>query len=237
MTGLAYFSGLNYLYCDNNRLTKLDLTHNPALESLYCDNNRLTKLDVSKNTALEYLDCSYNLMTMPSDVKGWQKIGLVKMKTFIFYPQNIGAEILFSGEVLYQTSPRAAYIELFDSTGELIYIATTDEYGAYMLFAPAGTGYTLTVSKLGYLSYTIKNLTLTGGEAIESIDIRQMAGDVNGDGVVNAIDITQFLSEFNKTELKFPAADIDGNGIANAIDLTYLLAGFNKKNVSIDKNE
>jgi hypothetical protein len=64
-----------------------------------------------------------------------------------------------------------------------------------------------------------------------------MAGDVNGDGVVNAIDLTQFLSEFNRAPVKFLDADIDGNGIVNAIDLTYLLAGFNKMDVVIDKNE
>jgi hypothetical protein len=34
--------------------------------------------------------------------------------------------------------------------------------------------------------------------------------------------------------LIFFDADIDGNGIVNAADLTYLLAGFNKRDVDID---
>jgi hypothetical protein len=140
---------------------------------------------------------------------------------------------VFSGAVLYQSSSKAAKVELFDSAGELIYTATTAADGLYTLNAPAGAGYTLTVTKPGYLSYTVKNLSLTEGQAIESIDIRQMAGDVNGDGVVNAIDLTQFLSEFNKAPANYINADIDGNGIVNAIDLTYLLAGFNKKNVVV----
>jgi hypothetical protein len=58
-----------------------------------------------------------------------------------------------------------------------------------------------------------------------------LAGDVNGDGIVNAVDLTQLLSEFNRAPPTLAAADIDGNGIVNAADLTYLLAGFNKRNV------
>jgi hypothetical protein len=45
------------------------------------------------------------------------------------------------------------------------------------------------------------------------------------------VDLTCLLSEFNRVPLNFPNADIDGNGIVNAADLTYLLAGFNKRNV------
>jgi Ca2+-binding EF-hand superfamily protein len=72
---------------------------------------------------------------------------------------------------------------------------------------------------------------------IETIDLLQMAGDIDGDGIVNATDLTYLLSEFGKFPLNFPYADIDGDGIVNATDLTYLLAGFGKKNVVIEKNE
>ena len=67
------------------------------------------------------------------------------------------------------------------------------------------------------------------------IDIRQIAGDVNGDGIVNAVDLTYLLSEFNRKPAVHDDADIDGNGIVNAADLTYLLAGFNKRAVVVDK--
>jgi len=70
---------------------------------------------------------------------------------------------------------------------------------------------------------------------IGSIDIRQIAGDVNGDGIVNAVDLTYLLSEFNRAPVTHDDADIDGNGIVNAADLTYLLAGFNKRAVVVDK--
>ena len=67
------------------------------------------------------------------------------------------------------------------------------------------------------------------------MDITQLAGDVNGDGFVNAVDLTLFLSEFAGAPTTYPYADIDGNGSVNAVDLTYLLAGFGKTNVVITK--
>jgi hypothetical protein len=48
------------------------------------------------------------------------------------------------------------------------------------------------------------------------------------------VDLTCLLSEFNRTPLIFREADIDGNGIVNAADLTYLLAGFNKRDVAVE---
>jgi hypothetical protein len=147
-------------------------------------------------------------------------------------PTNI---ITLTGAILYQPSPIPATVTLYGSTGDPIVSATNTE-GAYTLTvpaAPAGTTYTLVVTKPGYLSYTIWNLTLTSEVDIEAIDIRQLAGDVNGDGIVNAVDLTCLLSEFNRKPLSFANADIDGNGIVNAADLTYLLAGFNKRTVIV----
>ena len=141
----------------------------------------------------------------------------------------------FNGAVLYQASTCQATVALYGKDGNLLASTTTAANGAYTLSAGAGAGYTLVVSKPGYLSYTVKNLTLTAGESIQSIDLRQLAGDIDGDGVVNATDLTYLLSEFNRNpaDSLYPYADIDGNGIVNATDLTYLLAGFNKHDVEI----
>ena len=136
--------------------------------------------------------------------------------------------ITLPGRILYQPSPLPAYIELF-SGDDLITSATTNaEDGAYTLTASPETGYTLKVTKRGYLSYSITNFTIQADEDLPTIDITQLAGDVNGDGIVNSIDLTYLLSEFNRTPQQYPAADIDGDGIVNSVDLTYLLAGFNK---------
>ena len=88
MAGLRYFTGLEMLYCDTNRLTELDLSANPALYYLDCDNNQLTELDVSGNYFLAYLNCRNNHMESSDAVTGWQEIGLVLNSTFFFDPQK-----------------------------------------------------------------------------------------------------------------------------------------------------
>ena len=145
------------------------------------------------------------------------------------------------GQILYQKSPRPATVELLDSTGNILLASTqTEEDGTYTLTfpaAPAGTTYTLKIKKPGYLVYTITDIPLTDGMDIGKVDISHLAGDINGDGVVNAEDLTILLAQFNKPPHEEDNADIDGNGIVNAVDLTYLLAGFNKKDVEVNFEE
>lgn len=81
LKGIECFTGIEILYCDNNAITSLDLSHNTKLVYLHCynnqletlnitgctllydvecGNNKLTSLDVSTNTALRYLICNEN---------------------------------------------------------------------------------------------------------------------------------------------------------------------------------
>lgn len=63
LKGIECFKKLNRLYCRNNQLTALDLSHNTALKELSCSNNQLTVLDLSHNTALTKLYCQKNKLT------------------------------------------------------------------------------------------------------------------------------------------------------------------------------
>ncbi|MDO5015034.1 MAG: InlB B-repeat-containing protein, partial [Clostridia bacterium] len=63
LKGIEFFTKLDKLYCENNKLTNLDISQNTALTFLYCDTNRLTNLDVSQNTALTVLECQNNQLT------------------------------------------------------------------------------------------------------------------------------------------------------------------------------
>ena len=84
LTGIEYFTALEWLSCYGNQLTSLDLSQNTALillncysnqltslnvsrntalDGLLCEDNQLTSLDISKNTALEVLWCYYNQLT------------------------------------------------------------------------------------------------------------------------------------------------------------------------------
>jgi Leucine-rich repeat (LRR) protein len=62
---------LRSLECYNNQLTALDVSGLKQLQALKCYNNQLTALDVSGLTNLQGLDCSYNNMTSTADVTGW----------------------------------------------------------------------------------------------------------------------------------------------------------------------
>ncbi|MCL1816779.1 MAG: S8 family serine peptidase, partial [Clostridiales bacterium] len=141
---------------------------------------------------------------------------------------------MYSGKINYQQSPRPATVTLYDINQNPIDSAQADTNGNYTLTAPPGTGYTLEVTKPGYCSYTINNLPLTLGEDIEAINIMNLAGDVNGDGFVNAQDLVYLLFEFNRVPVTWQYTDIDGNGVVNAVDLTYMLACFNKVNVVVE---
>ena len=60
LAGAELFTALEELYCSNNQLTVLDVSHYPALKALHCRNNALTQLDMHFNLELEELDCSGN---------------------------------------------------------------------------------------------------------------------------------------------------------------------------------
>lgn len=63
LEGIEVFSSLEELYCNYNKLTKIDVSSLKNLKSLYVDGNQLTKLDVSANTNLSVLFCGSNKLT------------------------------------------------------------------------------------------------------------------------------------------------------------------------------
>ena len=60
LTGIEYFTGMTDLWCDNNRLTELDVSNSPNLSTVNCYNNQLTKLKA--NTGIRYIHCYNNLL-------------------------------------------------------------------------------------------------------------------------------------------------------------------------------
>ncbi len=63
LTGIEYFTSMVSLDCSNNKITKLDLSKNTALQQLDCSDNQLTELNLSNNKALTTLNCSGNQLT------------------------------------------------------------------------------------------------------------------------------------------------------------------------------
>ncbi|MDE5843866.1 MAG: hypothetical protein K2H44_00580 [Muribaculaceae bacterium] len=63
LDGIQYFSKIERLECEFNKLSSLDLTNNTALKELICYRNELVSLDISKCTALTVLKCDNNQLT------------------------------------------------------------------------------------------------------------------------------------------------------------------------------
>jgi len=106
LTGIQDFTALEYLNCEHNELTVLDISNNLLLEELYCGNswidvgpfNMMTELDVSNSINLrtlgcfglfylEALDVSQNLI-LENLYCGFTQI------TYIDLAQNINLKIL-----------------------------------------------------------------------------------------------------------------------------------------------
>ncbi|MCL2152990.1 MAG: S-layer homology domain-containing protein [Oscillospiraceae bacterium] len=82
LKGIEFFTGLNQLYCQSNRLSKLDVSKNTALSVLDCSDNRLRSLNVSAR-ALTSLNCAENFITSPNSVLGRKNVA-----NFTFFPQK-----------------------------------------------------------------------------------------------------------------------------------------------------
>ena len=52
LTGIQYFTALEALSCDGNRLSSLDISKNGKLRYLYCSDNSIAAIDVSNNPRL-----------------------------------------------------------------------------------------------------------------------------------------------------------------------------------------
>jgi len=61
--GLSSNTALTRVVCDNNPLTSVDVSKNPALEYLSLSNTRLASIDVSNNPLLTTIQCNDNALT------------------------------------------------------------------------------------------------------------------------------------------------------------------------------
>ena len=60
LTGIQDFTSLNFLYCNDNILSNINISTLNNLSHLNCSNNNLLELDVSNNTEMIFLNCSNN---------------------------------------------------------------------------------------------------------------------------------------------------------------------------------
>ncbi len=93
---------------------------------------------------------------------------------------------------------------------------------AFNISAPAGT-YTITASAAGFLSAT-GSVTVTSGATTTKTTIALKGGDVDGNGTINALDVSTIGINYNRST---PAeADLNADGIINILDLQMLAANY-----------
>ncbi|WP_052467010.1 DUF7619 domain-containing protein [Psychroserpens damuponensis] len=63
LDGLEYFTNLEYLNCEGNLLTAIDISNNSILEYVECDENEIIDLNVSNCTSLNTMICNLNQIT------------------------------------------------------------------------------------------------------------------------------------------------------------------------------
>ena len=63
LTGILSFKNLETLYCNNNKITALDIRGLIGLKDVICSNNQLTSFNISGLTKLTHVDCSNNQLT------------------------------------------------------------------------------------------------------------------------------------------------------------------------------
>lgn len=87
LTGIQDFIELQFLYCERNQISNLNVSNNLKLIYFHCFSNKLTSLDVTKNILLENLDCSANLMSSLDVTKNTA----LRFLAISYFPTNVGA--------------------------------------------------------------------------------------------------------------------------------------------------
>ncbi len=103
--------------------------------------------------------------------------------------------------------------------------------------APVANGNTLTVSLSGVSNIQTLQIKLSGMQASQDgdylpdavVSLRVLHGDVNGDGVVNAVDLSGVRNSYGKSagQAGFdPRADLNVDGVVNSVDTAVIRANY-----------
>ncbi len=122
-------------------------------------------------------------------------------------------------------SPNRASAALLNASGQVVVSTSLENDGSYELEAPVGT-YTLRISAPGYLAAK-KSVTLVEDSEVTIAAVALFAGDINGDGSIDALDLISLGAAFEITP-PFTAADLNADGKIDLFDLTLLAQNWRK---------
>jgi len=124
-----------------------------------------------------------------------------------------------TGQVL---AGKAVTVGLYDETDTLVASVTANEDGTFSLSAPAGT-YTAVATASGFLGAE-GSATLTANETTSMPLVTLLAGDIDGNDVIDQFDAMTIGMSYNASEPT--AADLNNDGVINVLDLELLAANY-----------
>lgn len=113
-------------------------------------------------------------------------------------------------------------VGLYDDTDTLVTDATANLDGTFSLTAPAGN-YTIRATADGFLSAE-GSATLIGGSTSTMPNINLLAGDIDGNDVIDQFDALTIGMNYNTAVPA--AADLNNDGVINVLDLEVLAGNY-----------
>ena len=115
-------------------------------------------------------------------------------------------------------------VSLYNASDVLVTSVTAAPDGTFSLTAPAGT-YTIAASASGYLDAE-GSATIPAGGTSTKPNITLLAGDIDGNNVIDQFDALTIGMNYNGTTP--PAADLNNDGVINVLDLELLAGNYRK---------
>jgi hypothetical protein len=126
---------------------------------------------------------------------------------------------MLTGQVL---AGKPVTVSLYDATNTLVTSAAANVNGTFSLTAPAGA-YTVRATASGFLSAQ-GSTTLTSGGSSTMPTITLLAGDLDGNNVIDQLDALTIGMNYNAATPA--AADLNNDGVINVLDLELLAQNY-----------
>jgi hypothetical protein len=124
-----------------------------------------------------------------------------------------------TGQVL---ASKPVTVSLHDANDTLVTSVTANTDGTFSLTAPGGT-YTIRATASGFLSAQ-GSATITGGSTSTKPVVTLLAGDIDGNNVIDQFDALTIGMNYNAATPS--AADLNNDGVINVLDLELLATNY-----------
>jgi hypothetical protein len=154
-----------------------------------------------------------NILSIPTNVS------VVGFVTPSAVPTTVPTSATLTGQVL---ASKLVTITLYNSDSTVAASTTANPDGTFSLTAPGGA-YTVVATVPGFLSAQ-GSVTLINGSTNSKPVISLIAGDIDGNSIINQIDALTIGMNYNN--MSPAAADLNNDGFINVLDLGILAQNY-----------